>query len=306
MSLTKKQRLILDAILFLIRRGEIPTVREVGALVGLRSSATVSKHLKALEAEKLIKTSGKSRGIRIIDRELLETLLEEGEAPPPPEFTAPDADEDPAEQAILREQVLKIHFAGPDQARRSLGIRPGGIRVEGVIAAGPPCETRPEAFRPFAGEAPLSLAIDPRLFGAGGEIFALRVEGDSMVDVGIFDGDYAIVRRQREVEDGEIAVVLVDGEATLKRWHHVRRGEPRNHLDAALSTGGSHDRNSVSALQPSTSSARQNADDNEEYREIVRLVPASDNYDPIEITEVDRKEVIVFGKYVGLVRGAIL
>ena len=49
-SLTKPQRKILDAIHFFLRKGEVPTVREVGALVGLRSPATVLKHLRALYA----------------------------------------------------------------------------------------------------------------------------------------------------------------------------------------------------------------------------------------------------------------
>ena len=68
MALTKKQQQILDAILFLIRQGGPPTVREVGKLVGLSSPATVSKHLKALKEAGLITMNGKSRGIRITDQ----------------------------------------------------------------------------------------------------------------------------------------------------------------------------------------------------------------------------------------------
>ena len=47
--------------------------------------------------------------------------------------------------------------------------------------------------------------------------FCLRVMGDSMVDEGIMDGDYVVVRRQAEVSHGELAVVLLDDEATVKR-----------------------------------------------------------------------------------------
>lgn len=58
----------------------------------------------------------------------------------------------------------------------------------------------------------------------GAEYFALRVQGDSMNALRINDGDVLIVRRQEEVEDGEIAVVLVDGEdATVKRFYRDGR-----------------------------------------------------------------------------------
>ncbi len=53
----------------------------------------------------------------------------------------------------------------------------------------------------------------------GAEYFALRIHGDSMNAAGIKDGDIIIVRQQPEVDDGEIAVVLVDDEATVKRYH---------------------------------------------------------------------------------------
>ena len=53
-----------------------------------------------------------------------------------------------------------------------------------------------------------------------GETFALQVEGDSMVGDGIFDGDMIIVERRLRVENGALAVVVIDGEeATVKRFY---------------------------------------------------------------------------------------
>lgn len=60
------------------------------------------------------------------------------------------------------------------------------------------------------------LPISPALFG-GGELFALKVIGESMIEAGIRNGDVAIIRRQDVVDNGEIAAVLIDQEATLKR-----------------------------------------------------------------------------------------
>jgi repressor LexA len=54
---------------------------------------------------------------------------------------------------------------------------------------------------------------------ARGEVFILRVKGDSMSGAGILDGDYAIVRSQEAAENGEIVCAVIDGEATLKRFY---------------------------------------------------------------------------------------
>jgi len=84
------------------------------------------------------------------------------------------------------------------------------IPLLGQIAAGTPIlaeQNREE-----------ELPIDPALFGAG-EVFALRVRGDSMVDAHIQDGDLAIIRPQEEAQDGQIVAVQVEDlepEATLK------------------------------------------------------------------------------------------
>ncbi|MCM1289098.1 MAG: transcriptional repressor LexA [Corallococcus sp.] len=62
------------------------------------------------------------------------------------------------------------------------------------------------------GEFPL-----PQNLFVGSDLYMLRVEGDSMVNAGIFDGDYVVVRKQDNAEIGEIAVALWQGQATIKR-----------------------------------------------------------------------------------------
>ena len=66
------------------------------------------------------------------------------------------------------------------------------------------------------------IVIDRTLF-KDSDAFALRITGDSMVEAGIFDGDYVIVKPQRTIENGEIAVVLLEDEATLKRVYKEKR-----------------------------------------------------------------------------------
>ncbi len=68
-----------------------------------------------------------------------------------------------------------------------------------------------------------TVRVDASMLPPGGKVFALIVTGDSMIEDGIHDGDYLFVRQKADARDGEIAVVMVDGEATVKRLY--REGE---------------------------------------------------------------------------------
>ena len=95
------------------------------------------------------------------------------------------------------------------------------IPLHGRIAAGVPIEA-------FEGSS--MLAVPAALLGSG-EHYALEVSGDSMVEAGILDGDYALVRRTDVARDGEIVVALIeDSEATLK---YFRREGAMIRLDPA-------------------------------------------------------------------------
>lgn len=98
-----------------------------------------------------------------------------------------------------------------------------GIPVLGRIAAGQPLL----AHENYEG----TLRVDSSLVPRGGKIFALVVTGDSMIEDGIQDGDYLFVREKQTARQGEIAVVMVDGEATVKRFYSegkVIRLQPAN------------------------------------------------------------------------------
>lgn len=95
------------------------------------------------------------------------------------------------------------------------------IPLHGRIAAGVPIEA-------FEGSS--MLAVPAALLGTG-EHYALEVSGDSMVEAGILDGDYALIRRTEVARDGEIVVALIeDSEATLK---YFRREGAMIRLDPA-------------------------------------------------------------------------
>jgi repressor LexA len=118
-------------------------------------------------------------------------------------------------EALQRKGYLRIRatargLALADEAR--------GIPVLGRIAAGRPIE----ALENYEG------TVD---FGAYPDTFAVRIVGDSMIDAGINDGDLALVRAGARVENGQIAAVAVEGEATVKRVYaepHGLRLVPEN------------------------------------------------------------------------------
>lgn len=84
------------------------------------------------------------------------------------------------------------------------------IPILGTIPAGNPIEAIEDR------QGGLSVS-DPRGRALSGELFALKVRGESMRDAGILEGDYVIVQRTLEARHGEIVVAMIDGEATVKR-----------------------------------------------------------------------------------------
>ena len=97
----------------------------------------------------------------------------------------------------------------PASTESGVDLRPSAafVPVLGAIAAGAPL---------LAEEAVESVFPLPREIVGEGELFLLRVVGDSMVDAAICDGDWVVVRQQPTADDGEIVAAMIDGEATVK------------------------------------------------------------------------------------------
>jgi repressor LexA len=110
---------------------------------------------------------------------------------------------------------VSVDFLLGKENKRPLEIYPvknfERVPVLGVIRAGEPI---------YAEQNLLSYELVPEDEIDGGEYFYLRVKGDSMKNVGIFDGGFVLVRKQPVVDNGEIAVVIVNNdEATVKRFY---------------------------------------------------------------------------------------
>lgn len=190
-KLGKRQLAIYDFIrTYTDEHGYPPSVREIGAAVGLASPSTVHMHLKVLEERGLIKRdSKKPRTIEVMqDRQL------------------PDAD------------------AGQPLASVSEDVGSNVIRLPlvGRVAAGVPILAEQNVEE--------TLALPTSVVGDASS-FVLRVRGESMVNAGIYDGDYIVVKEQRDAHDGEIVVALIDDSATVKTFYRERdrvRLQPEN------------------------------------------------------------------------------
>lgn len=92
-------------------------------------------------------------------------------------------------------------------------LNPSGIVIApivGTIACGQPVDAVENIEE--------SVALPRSIFGSG-ELFLLHAHGDSMIDVGIKDGDLVVIRQQNVAHDGDIVVAMVNGETTLKRFY---------------------------------------------------------------------------------------
>lgn len=102
------------------------------------------------------------------------------------------------------------------------------VSILGTIAAGTPLF----AEQNIIGQLPI-----PQEVAGGAECFALRVKGDSMIDAGIYNGDYVIARVQNTAKNGEIVVALIGDEATVK-YLYIEEGSNQIRLQPANDTMG--------------------------------------------------------------------
>jgi repressor LexA len=196
-GLTDRQQQVLHYIRQSIHeRGYPPTLREIGAHMGIRSTNGVNDHLRALERKGyLTREDMKSRALR--PRDLDVPIGESGAT-----ATADGAGVSPAN----------------DQGGDIIEIQ-----VVGRIAAGLPVLAEEHVLD--------TVRIERNLVRGGREVFGLRVNGDSMIEAGIFSGDYIFVRKQLTAQRGEIVVALIGDEATVKYYYPEKdyiRFQPAN------------------------------------------------------------------------------
>jgi repressor LexA len=184
-ALTQRQREILDFIsASIVERGFPPTLREIGEHFSIRSTNGVNDHLKALEKKGHLRREDlKSRAMR--------PVLPDGSG----ELV-------PMKRSAHGTGGVALVSHDDDMAE---------IPILGKVAAGQPILAVENATD--------TVKVDRVLLGGHREVFGLRIVGESMIDDGIFDGDYVFVKKTPSAKPGEIVVAMIEGEATVKRYY---------------------------------------------------------------------------------------
>jgi repressor LexA len=200
-GLTQRQQMVLDFIRQSIAdRGYPPTLREIGARMGIRSTNGVNDHLRALERKGyLTREDMKSRALR------------------PTAHANSNTGQDTGPFGI----IAKVPASEDEDVI--------DVQVLGRVAAGLPL---------FAEEHVIdTVRVDRGLLKGGREVFGLRVHGDSMIEAGILNGDYIFVRKQLTANRGDIVVALIGDEATVKYYYPEKdyvRFQPANKAMAPI------------------------------------------------------------------------
>lgn len=203
--LTKKQIQLLDFIQKrMARDGVPPSFDEMKEALDLRSKSGIHRLVTALEERGFIRRlPHRARALEIV--RLPDALLAEA---------APDTTQ--SKQAGFAPRVIANNR--PPRPRGAMTIMDSPaveLPLMGRIAAGVPIEAISEVSH--------HVAVPGTMLSGREHHYALEVQGDSMIEAGINDGDVVVIREQDTADNGDIIVALVDGsEATLKRYR--RRG----------------------------------------------------------------------------------
>lgn len=203
--LTAKQHELLQFIHSRLEEtGISPSFEEMKEALDLKSKSGVHRLIGALEERGFIrKLANRARALEVLK-------MPDGGSSAPANVVS-----------LKNQQAQANQDSGAGRAMPIAANDVLEIPLHGKIAAGVPIE---------ALEGQESLSVPMALLGAG-DHYALEVSGDSMVEAGIFDGDYALIRKTDTARDGEIVVALVRGEeATLK---YLRRDSGNIRLDPA-------------------------------------------------------------------------
>jgi repressor LexA len=212
--LTKKQHELLLFIEEYLKKDQIsPSFEEMKIALNLKSKSGIHRLVSALEERGFIrKLANKARALEVLNSASTVTISKNIRSV-----------DHKTETRSFTPNVIPGNFPKSTTRLDNLTGTYIELPLYGKVAAGHPIEALADETN--------KIAVPSNLIGTG-EHYALEVQGDSMIDAGIFDGDTAIIERCQTAENGKIIVALVnENEVTLKRLrrkHHAIALEPAN------------------------------------------------------------------------------
>ncbi|MGK4218057.1 transcriptional repressor LexA [Kocuria marina] len=204
-TLTPRQARILGAVQRCITtRGYPPSMREIGDTVGLASLSSVTHQLGQLEKWGYLRRDPRRPRAMEVLRPLSAEELDRHLGPA----------DDPAGSV----ESLPTRYAGAaSPAVHTMGDLPAADDDDAMVPV--PLVGRIAAGGPITAEQSVEEVYSlPRQFVGHGQLFMLKVSGDSMIDAAICDGDWVVVRQQNSAENGDVVAALLDDEATVKTF----------------------------------------------------------------------------------------
>ena len=183
-ALTKRQTEVLAVVREYIKaEGMPPTRAELARILGFKSANAAEEHLKALAKKGAIEIiSGTSRGIRLIE----------------------------THEENLAHQKLSDNKPKPKAKSNVVDFPQQGLPLIGQVAAGEPILAQEHVESHYN--------VDPTLFHPAAD-FLLRVQGESMQNIGIMDGDLLAVHKTQDIHNGQVVVARVEDDVTVKRFY---------------------------------------------------------------------------------------
>lgn len=200
-GLNKRERAILNYIQKEMETvGYPPSVREICKAVKLKSTATVQGYLNKLEEKGFIKKENqKGRTLKLLKNSKGQKMVQ-----------SQISTEDDTKQFYGSKELIDVPVIGKITAGQPI------LAVENVTDTFP-------------------IPID---FVGNNETFMLTVRGESMIEAGILDGDYILVKKQNSAENGEMVVALIEDEATVKTFYkekdHIRLQPENSTMDPII------------------------------------------------------------------------
>jgi repressor LexA len=206
--LSDRQKRILEVLEnFQVEYGYPPSIREICDKARISSTSVVNYYLEQLQELGYIERDGRvSRGIRLVR--------------PFSEIASPVAGAARAAAASIRQSVANVHQAASELLQ---------IPILGRIVAGAPIPVPPSDFSYYDAESMVDVASS-LLPGRErtSDLFALEVQGDSMIDAMVYEGDIVILKPAKEAHNGEmVAVWLNDRDETTLKYFYLENGRVR-------------------------------------------------------------------------------